>query len=63
MYETEKIGKYLVEYGIGMPCAHVVMLGSKTRKGYRKICEVYVGSWNECVEWAIAHTDKGDQNA
>lgn len=59
----ERIGKFCVEYVMGMPCAHVLMLGPKTRKGYKKICVVYMGTWNECVEWAIAHTEKGETDA
>ncbi len=55
----ERIGNYCVEYVMGMPCAQVYLL-RKDAKGYRKIVTVYMGSWNECVEWAIAHTEKGD---
>lgn len=55
----ERIGQYCVEYVMGMPCAHVLKLGAKTHKGYRKIYTVYMGTWNECIEWAIAHTEGG----
>lgn len=52
-YMCEKIGNLLVEYTMGYPCTKVFALGKKTRYGYRKLHTVYMGSWNECIEYAM----------